>query len=53
MDVTDVWDWTFMWQMFRNFISTFSPFTMMVVAVGLAGGIIAMIVGIFMWWKNK
>lgn len=53
MDLTDVWDWTFMWQMFRNFTATFSPFVMIVVAIGMAGAIIAMVVGIFMWWRNR
>ena len=53
MNVSDVWDWVFMWQMFRNFMATLSPFVMMLVAVALAGGLIAIVVSIFMWWRNR
>lgn len=33
LNVSDVWDWTFLWQMFRNFMFSVSPFVMIVVAV--------------------
>lgn len=48
MNVSDIWDWTFMWQMFRNFMATGSPFVMIVVAVCLAGMLLGFLVSIFM-----
>lgn len=33
MNVSDLWDFTFFWQMFRNFIATAAPFVMVVMAV--------------------
>lgn len=48
MDVSDLWDWTFMWQMFRNFMGTSSPFVMVVVAVAVAGMLLSILVSIFM-----
>lgn len=43
MNVSDVWDWDFFWQMFRNFMGTVSPFVMIpvvIIAVGLLIGVI-------------
>lgn len=37
-----------MWQMFRNFMATGSPFVMIVVAVALAGMLLHFLVSIFM-----
>lgn len=51
MDISDVWDWTFMWQMFRNFMSSVSPFVMAVVAVALVGMLLGIVVGLF--WKRR
>lgn len=51
MNFSDVWDWTFMWQMSRNFVATANPFVMMIVAVSIAGMILGTIVGLF--WKKK
>lgn len=44
LNVSDVWDWAFMWSMFRNFMATASPFVMIVVAVAVAGMLLAIIV---------
>lgn len=43
MNVSDIWDWNFFWQMFRNFMATASPFVMIpivVIVVGLLIGVI-------------
>lgn len=48
MNVSDVWDWTFMWQMFYNFMATGSPFVMMIVAVALAGTLLGFLVNMFL-----
>lgn len=48
MNISDLWDWTFMWQMFRNFMATVAPFIMVVVAVAVAGMLLGIIVSIFM-----
>lgn len=43
LNVSDVWDWAFFWQMFRNFMATVSPFVMIptvIMAVGLLIGVI-------------
>lgn len=47
MNVSDVFDWTFMWQMFRNFMATAAPFVMVVVAVAVAGLLLRFLVGVF------
>lgn len=52
MDVSDIWDWTFMWQMFRNFMATFSPFVMIVVAVCIAGLLLGFLVATFMRFRR-
>jgi hypothetical protein len=36
-----------MWQMFRNFMATSSPFVMAVVAVSLCGMLLGILVGLF------
>ncbi|WP_127490229.1 PTS ascorbate transporter subunit IIC [Paenibacillus ehimensis] len=46
MNVGDVWDWDFMWSVFRNFMATGSPFVMIVVAVAVMGMLLGAIVGI-------
>lgn len=48
MNIADLWDWPFMWQMFRNFMASGAPFVMIVVAVSIAGAIIGILVDIFM-----
>ncbi|WP_042209791.1 hypothetical protein [Paenibacillus durus] len=43
LNVGDVFDWAFFWQMFRNFMATVSPFVMIptvIMAVGLLIGVI-------------
>lgn len=40
MNVSDVFDWAFMWSMFRNFMATAAPFVMIIVAVAVMGMII-------------
>lgn len=47
MNVSDIWDWEFMWTMFRNFMATYQPFVMMIVAVALAGLLLGYIVNLF------
>lgn len=47
MNVSDIWDWTFMWQMFRNFMGTVSPFVMVVVSVAVVGMLLGIVVGLF------
>lgn len=44
MNVSDVWDWNFFWQMFRNFMATSSPFVMIPVAVIVVGLLIGVII---------
>ena len=44
MNVSDVWDWTFFWQMFRNFMATASPFVMIPVVVIVVGLLISVII---------
>lgn len=44
MNVSDVWDWNFFWQMFRNFMATASPFVMIPVAVIVVGLLIGVII---------
>lgn len=48
MNVSDVFDWAFMWQMFRNFMATLSPFVMVIVAVAIAGMLLGFLVSMFM-----
>lgn len=48
MNISDLWDWTFMWQMFRNFMASVSPFVMIVVAVSVAGMLLTIIVTLFL-----
>lgn len=47
MNLSDIWDWTFLWQMVRNNALTGAPFVMVFVGVSIAltllGGIVAMI----------
>lgn len=50
MNVADVFDWTFMWQMFRNFTATLSPFVMVIVAVGAAGMLLTFVVNL---WRRR
>lgn len=50
MKLDDIWDWTFMWQMFRNFAATGSPFVMIIVAVSLAGTLLLFIASLV---RNK
>lgn len=45
MNWSDVWDWTFMWQMSRNFAATASPFIMIITAVSVVG----MLLGFIVW----
>lgn len=44
MNISDVWDWTFMWQMVRNFTATISPFVMIVAAVAVVGMLLYVVV---------
>ncbi len=44
MNVSDLWDWDFFWQMFRNFTGTVSPFVMIPVAVLTVGLLITVII---------
>lgn len=53
MNVSDLWDWPFMWQMFRNFMGTGAPFIMIAVAVSVAGSLMAILVGLFLTRRNK
>lgn len=46
MNVSDVFDWTFMWQMFRNFMATGSPFVMIIVAVSITGMLLLFLVNL-------
>lgn len=46
MDVSDIWDWEFMWSMFRNFMATASPFVMIPVAAAVMTMVIGGIVSI-------
>lgn len=52
MDTSDLWDWDFMWQMFRNFLAGVSPFVMIVVAIAIVGMLLGVIVGLF-WNRRK
>lgn len=52
MNWSDVWDWSFMWQMSRNFTATVSPFVMIITAVCVAGMVTAFIVAIVRGKKN-
>jgi hypothetical protein len=45
MNVSDVFDWAFMWSMFRNFVATAAPFLMIIVAIGAAGMLLNIIIG--------
>lgn len=45
MNVSDVFDWSFFWQMFRNFVATGSPFLMIIVAISAAGMLMMIIIG--------
>jgi len=47
VNLSDIWDWTFMWQMFRNFAATGAPFVMIVVAVALAAMLLGFLVDMF------
>ncbi|MFD0717682.1 PTS ascorbate transporter subunit IIC [Paenibacillus sp. GCM10027626] len=53
MNLSDIWDWTFMWQMFRNFSASGSPFVMIVVAVALCGMLLGFLVDLFMKRKRS
>jgi hypothetical protein len=44
VNVSDVWDWVFFWQMFRNFMSTASPFVMIAVVVLVVGMLLGAII---------
>jgi hypothetical protein len=44
MNVADVFDWSFMWSMFRNFAATGSPFVMIVVAFACLSMLLTVIV---------
>lgn len=44
MNVADVWDWIFFWQMFRNLMGTAAPFVMIVVVVLVVGLLLAVII---------
>ncbi|MMZ53492.1 hypothetical protein D1872_152810 [compost metagenome] len=46
MNTSDLWDFTFFWQIYRNMMGTVSPFVMIFVAVGVVGMLVAVIVGI-------
>ncbi|MEK5400680.1 PTS ascorbate transporter subunit IIC [Paenibacillus sp. FSL K6-2859] len=46
MNMSDIWDWNFYWQMFRNFTATVSPFVMIPVAILSVGLLVIMIVSI-------
>lgn len=50
MNLSDIWDWTFMWQMFRNFAATGAPFVMAIVAVSLAGMLLGFLANLI---KNR
>lgn len=52
MNLEDIWDWTFMWQMFRNFAATGSPFVMIAVAVSLATFLLGFLVTLFLHRKK-
>lgn len=45
MNVSDLWDFTFFWQMFRNFMATAAPFVMIVVVVAVVGMLLSVIIG--------
>lgn len=51
MNLSDIWDWTFLWQMVRNNTATASPFVMIIVAVFISMAILGGIVGLF--FKRK
>lgn len=53
MNLSDIWDWTFMWQMFRNFTATGAPFVMVVVAVSLAALLLSFLVNMFLKRKSS
>ncbi|KGP85297.1 MULTISPECIES: hypothetical protein [unclassified Paenibacillus] len=44
MNVSDLWDFSFFWQMFRNNMATVSPFVMVVVAPIVVGILITVII---------
>lgn len=44
MNVSDVWDWAFYWQMFRNFMATVAPFVMIPTVVLTVGLLITVII---------
>lgn len=44
MNVSDLWDWTFFWQMFRNFMGTAAPFVMIVMVVLVVGLLLTVII---------
>lgn len=51
MNVSDVFDWAFMWSMFRNFMATASPFVMVIVAIAAVGMLLGIIVATV--WRRK
>lgn len=53
MNISDLWDWLFMWQMFRNFMASVAPFIMVIVAVAVAGFLLRMLVDIFMRRRSE
>ena len=44
MNVSDLWDWVFFWQVFRNFMGTASSFVMIPIAVLVVGMLITIII---------
>lgn len=53
MNLQDVWDWTFMWQMVRNFMATVSPFVMIITAVGVVGMLLIIVTMIIKYARSK
>lgn len=52
MNVSDLWDFAFMWQMFRNFVASGAPFIMMLVAIAAAGYLMGILVDLFLKRKK-
>ncbi|SDW82043.1 hypothetical protein SAMN04489725_1168 [Alicyclobacillus hesperidum] len=48
----NVWDWNFFWQVFQNFLSSESPFVLIVVAAMVVGILLAVIVGAIKGMRN-
>lgn len=47
MNISDVFDWTFFWQMFRNFAASGAPFVMVIIAVSVAGMLLTWLATMF------